>query len=217
MIHDHKGAIANDAVRTLEQRPGVAHERPAPHAQGLERQGRQRNRARVFVRPQLGVEEQLGERPEAGDVIARHRARDGDETLKASWRRRTAHMSLLTVVRRLFPARASSVAADHLGLGDALDKLTVLDIRIEHAADDGARDELSAQRERLAGRLPEVDRPIVQQLRLVNEELYFSDVEMDGAIMAEASDATIANITKRIHSLKQLKDSLKSKLDDESK
>lgn len=126
-------------------------------------------------------------------------------------------MSLLTVVRRLFPARASSVAADHLGLGDALDKLTVLDIRIKHAADDGARDELSAQRERLAGRLPEVDRPIVQQLRLVNEELYFSDVEMDCAILAEASDATIANITKRIHSLKQLKDSLKSKLDDGSK
>lgn len=121
----------------------------------------------------------------------------------------------MALLKRLFPSMRCVAAVDHLNLGEALDKLTTLDICIVHATDDAARDALALKRERLASRLPagETDRPAVQQLRLVNEELFFSDVEMAGAIMAEASDSTIANIAKRIQTLKHLRDTIKAALE----
>lgn len=122
----------------------------------------------------------------------------------------------MSLLKRLFPSlRASSVAVDHLGVADALDKLTTLDIKIMHATDDAARETLGEKRERLASRLPEgeTEKPAVEQLRLVNEELYLSDVEMEGAIVAEASDTTVANIAKRIQILKELRDTIKFRID----
>ena len=126
----------------------------------------------------------------------------------------------MSLLKRLFPSlRASSVVAvDHLGVADALDKLTVLDIKIGHETDDGAREALREKRERLAARLPtgETEKPAVEQLRLVNEELFFSEMEMEGAIMAEASDTTVANIAKRIQTLKELRVAIKANLESAS-
>lgn len=118
------------------------------------------------------------------------------------------------LLRRLFPS-IPVMAADHLqlsaSLGETLDQLTTLDVKIAHAASGSARDELTEKRAQLEKRLEETDpkiEAVTQQLRLVNEELYFSNVEMDGAILAQASDSTIANITNRISSLEKLKASI---------
>ena len=56
----------------------------------------------------------------------------------------------------------------------------------------------------------------MEQLRLVNEELFFSEMEMEGAIMAEASDTTVANIAKRIQTLKELRVAIKANLESAS-
>jgi hypothetical protein len=99
-----------------------------------------------------------------------------------------------------------------MGIADALDALTTLDIEIAHAPDDATRDALSDRRERLAARLPagETEKPAVEQLRKVNEELFFSDIEMKGAIAADASDTTIANIAKRTKTLQELRSAIKA-------
>ena len=123
---------------------------------------------------------------------------------------------MMPLLKRLFPSlRASVVANDALNVAEALDKLTTLDIGIVHAPDDAAREALAEKRERLASRLPagETERPAVQKLRLVNEELYFSDMEMSCAIVAEASDSTIANIAKRIQALQDLRRAIKAALE----
>ena len=155
-------------------------------------------------------------------------ASDRNRATSSDAMRRTAHISLrrprwrrtMSLLKRLFPSlRASSVVAvDHLGVADALDKLTVLDIKIGHETDDGAREALREKRERLAARLPtgETEKPAVEQLRLVNEELFFSEMEMEGAIMAEASDTTVANIAKRIQTLKELRVAIKANLESAS-
>ena len=122
----------------------------------------------------------------------------------------------MSLLRRLFPSLRSTAVASHhhMGIADALDTLTTLDIEIAHAPDDATRDALMDRRERLAARLPagETEKPAVEQLRLVNEELFFSDIEMKGAIAADASDTTIANIAKRTKTLQELRSAIKTKI-----